>query len=256
MRSLPSLPLMRSTAFVPRSRSLPGPPSIVAANATLGTSARAAMAAVVVRRCFTGLLLIPVAVRAFPCGGPGARPSHRALTLREKSVRRRLRGLGHPGRCVMLRAMSRRVIALLLVLVVLPAGPALAEAMRGTKGDDTIDGTARADRIDGLRGNDQLHGRGGNDRVNGGAGNDLLSGDAGNDRLNGGPGDDTLLGGAGGDILNGGPGADTIIGGNGRDVIRARDGVADRITCGAKRDRVTADAIDDVARDCESVSRG
>ena len=44
---LPRLPLMTSAAFVPRRRSLPSPPSIVAANATAGTSARAAAAAVV-----------------------------------------------------------------------------------------------------------------------------------------------------------------------------------------------------------------
>ncbi|MDX6679603.1 MAG: hypothetical protein QOE31_3655, partial [Solirubrobacteraceae bacterium] len=52
-----------------------------------------------------------------------------------------------------------------------------------------------------------------------------------------------------------GPG-DIVAGGDGKDVIKARDGAIDRITCGAGRDRVTADRIDVVARDCERVKRG
>jgi hypothetical protein len=42
----------------------------------------------------------------------------------------------------------------------------------------------------------------------------------------------------------------------GNDVVRVRDGAADRVTCGAGRDRVVADAQDSVARDCEVVQRG
>ncbi len=159
--------------------------------------------------------------------------------------------------CVILGSMLRRVLAMLAVVsLLIPATIAFADSIRGTRGDDRLFGTPRADTIDGLRGNDTIYGRGGNDRLNGGPGNDLLSGDAGHDRLNGGAGDDTLLGGGGRDIITGGAGSDVIAGGNGNDTIRARDGVPDRITCGPGRDRVTADKVDDVARDCEVVRRG
>ena len=65
------------------------------------------------------------------------------------------------------------------------------------------------------------------------------------------------------------PGRDTIsgdrVGGDcgplwckypyGNDTILAADGEADSITCGAGTDRVTADALDVVAPDCETVTR-
>ncbi len=103
----------------------------------------------------------------------------------------------------------------------------------------------------------------------GGAGDDrLISGD-GQDRLDGGSGDDLLDGGFGDDVIVGGPGRDTIsgdrVGGDcgplwckypyGNDTILAADGEADSITCGAGTDRVTADALDVVAPDCETVTR-
>jgi hypothetical protein len=50
MRSLPALPSIVSAAFVPRRRSLPGPPWIVAAYAVAGTRASVATAAAAVRR--------------------------------------------------------------------------------------------------------------------------------------------------------------------------------------------------------------
>jgi Ca2+-binding RTX toxin-like protein len=84
----------------------------------------------------------------------------------------------------------------------------------------------------------------------------VLAGDAGADVLEGGPGADTLLGGAGKDLLVGGKGPDVLLGGAGNDTIKARDGEADRISCGPGRDRVQADAQDVVARDCEQVVRG
>jgi hypothetical protein len=40
------------------------------------------------------------------------------------------------------------------------------------------------------------------------------------------------------------------------DIIQARDGEVDTISCGPGRDRVVADADDQVARDCEVVERG
>ena len=47
-------------------------------------------------------------------------------------------------------------------------------------------------------------------------------------------------------MLDGGPGADTVL---------ARDRRRDVIRCGAERDTVTADRSDQVAGDCERLSR-
>jgi RTX calcium-binding nonapeptide repeat (4 copies) len=105
-----------------------------------------------------------------------------------------------------------------------------------------------------------VSGRGGDDR--------LLTGD-GPDRLDGGPGADYLDGGFGDDVLVGGPGRDTLNGDTaggdcgplwcklpyGNDTIDARDGEADSVICGAGTDTVTADAIDVVSPDCETVTR-
>jgi Ca2+-binding RTX toxin-like protein len=71
--------------------------------------------------------------------------------------------------------------------------------IRGTKGDDLLNGTADNDLIRGDRGNDTLNGGDGNDRLLGEKGNDILDGGNGNDRLKGGGGDDLLTGGAGND---------------------------------------------------------
>ena len=60
-------------------------------------------------------------------------------------------------------------------------------------------------------------------------------------------GDDTLVGKGGSDILN-------AYGGN--DTIDARDGFVDRVHCGGGSDTVTADTLDLVDSDCESVSVG
>ena len=98
----------------------------------------------------------------------------------------------------------------------------------GTAGPNTLRGSARADTLRGLGGNDSLYGL------------------AGNDRLFGGSGNDRLFGGTGRDLLDGG---------TGNDVISARDRNRDTIRCGAGRDTVTADRIDAVARDCETVNR-
>jgi hypothetical protein len=46
-----------------------------------------------------------------------------------------------------------------------------------------------------------------------------------------------------------------VSGGSGRDTISARDRTRDRINCGSGRDRVTADRIDRVSRNCERVRR-
>ncbi|MBE2320445.1 hypothetical protein DVA67_031065 [Solirubrobacter sp. CPCC 204708] len=102
------------------------------------------------------------------------------------------------------------------------------------------------------------------------AGNDtLIAGDAHGDRVDGGAGDDLLEGGFGDDTLVGGPGRDTVNGDRktrcneyacdlfnaGNDTIDVRDGEIDSVNCGTGSDRVTADAADVVAADCEAVDR-
>lgn len=97
--------------------------------------------------------------------------------------------------------------------------------------------TQHADRLVGTSHADLLRGLGGPDTILGLAGNDLLDGGTGND---------TLVGGAGRDVLYGRAG---------NDVLSVRDNQRDRIVCGAGRDRVLADRLDLVARDCERVVR-
>jgi hypothetical protein len=109
-----------------------------------------------------------------------------------------------------------------------PAAPAKPKLARATQ---------HADRLVGTRGADTLRGLGGGDTIFGLAGNDMIDGGSGNDTLIGGPGRDVMVGGAGNDVLS------------------ARDGQRDRIRCGPGRDRVIADRLDVVARDCERVLR-
>ena len=73
-----------------------------------------------------------------------------------------------------------------------------------------------------------------------------MNGGLGNDRLIAGPGDDRLVGGKGRDSMLGGPGNDTV---------KARDGVRDFVKCGAGKDRVVADKVDRVTKNCEKVKR-
>jgi Putative metal-binding motif/RTX calcium-binding nonapeptide repeat (4 copies) len=93
------------------------------------------------------------------------------------------------------------------------------------------------------------------------AGNDTLStlgvstpmqiaGGTGNDQLSGGAGADVLAGGAGDDTLTGGAGADSFFGEAGDDVIEARDGVPERIACGAGDDQARND-FTDILAECE-----
>ena len=109
-----------------------------------------------------------------------------------------------------------------------PAAPAAPTRTAATSGADRLVGTPRRDVLRGL---------GGSDTILGGAGDDVLDGGSGNDTLVGGRGRDVLYGRAGNDVLS------------------VRDGRRDRVSCGAGRDRVIADRLDAVARDCERVSR-
>jgi RTX calcium-binding nonapeptide repeat (4 copies) len=82
-----------------------------------------------------------------------------------------------------------------------------------------IDGTPQADDLRGTPLRDLIDGRGGDDRIVGGGGNDRLSG---------------------------GTGADTIV---------SKDRYRDSVRCGPGVDRVVPDYRDQVARDCERVTR-
>jgi dipeptidyl aminopeptidase/acylaminoacyl peptidase len=133
----------------------------------------------------------------------------------------------------------------------------------GTSGPDELRGGWWHDVVRGLGGDDRLYGRTWNlaqvQSLYGGAGDDLLVG-SGKDRLDGGPGDDELWGHSGEDRLVGGPGRDYLSGGRGRDRFFVRDGERDIVSCGSTAattgpDRVWADRVDYVSRDCELVYR-
>ena len=145
-------------------------------------------------------------------------------------------------------------------------GTAKTDIMFGLSGNDSLRGAGGLDCLYGGPGNDVLRGGTGNDREYGGTGNDVLVGDAGSDRLsgqsgvdriNGGAGNDTSFGGAGRDSLTDRSGRDRLSGGAGNDRLDARDSsaagrrVPDRILCGTGVDKVLADPIDIVSRDCE-----
>jgi Ca2+-binding RTX toxin-like protein len=107
---------------------------------------------------------------------------------------------------------------------------------KGTRGIDTLVGTATSDLIVAYHGNDVLRAL---------AGSDLIYAGAGNDSVDGGVGDDTI---------NGQSGADTLIGGDGDDQIDATEfgfggstpqpNAVDRIYGGAGDDYVTLDIVD------------
>ena len=126
--------------------------------------------------------------------------------------------------------------AVVQVLVTDPGAGGRDGIVRGTDGDDLINGgyvdPTDGDRVDAndaiIPGDgpndDRIEAGAGNDRAYGGLGNDTINGDTGNDILGGGVGNDVLFGGAGNDLLDGGAGNDTLIGGAGNDTIRAGDG--------------------------------
>jgi hypothetical protein len=65
-----------------------------------------------------------------------------------------------------------------------------------------------------------------------------------------GAGNDVLAGGAGNDALDGGGGTDDYFGETGNDTIEARDGLPERISCGADDDQARNDFTDIIA-ECE-----
>jgi Ca2+-binding RTX toxin-like protein len=89
----------------------------------------------------------------------------------------------------------------------------------------------------------------------GGPGADRLRGGPAADQVDGGTGDDTVAGGGGADVVSGGEGADTLAGEAGDDRLSSRDGLPDTVSCGEGDDQVDADTLDEVAGDCETVTR-
>jgi Ca2+-binding RTX toxin-like protein len=110
----------------------------------------------------------------------------------------------------------------------------------------TLSGGFGTDSMTGGTGSDTISGDDGNDTVSGGPGNDEIGGGDGNDRMAGGPGDD---------VLEAALGLDRLAGDEGSDNLGSRDGLADNVSCGTGFDRVDADTFDQVADDCESVTR-
>jgi Ca2+-binding RTX toxin-like protein len=78
---------------------------------------------------------------------------------------------------------------------------------------------------------------------------------AGDDRFNGGDEADTFFGGLGNDTLDPGTGSDAVDGQDGNDTLAIRDRAADLARGGTGTDKATADSIDAVSSDVESVRR-
>ena len=161
-------------------------------------------------------------------------------------------------------------------------GSASANALNGGSGDDRLFGGAGADQLSGSTGADDLTGGSDFDRVAypeagpparsnqritlDGVANDGVANEGDNARADiedvaAGPGSDvvvgdgdanTLEGGPGADDITGGPGVDTLFGGEDADVLRARDGLRERVDCGAGGS-ATVDSNDDVVG-CAPVS--
>ncbi|MDQ4030101.1 MAG: hypothetical protein M3168_03570, partial [Actinomycetota bacterium] len=83
-----------------------------------------------------------------------------------------------------------------------------------------------------------------------------IRGNARANRLTGTNRADTIHGLAGNDRINPRRGRDSVFAGAGNDIVNAVDGAKDTIDCGAgRRDRVTADRIDTVKKNCERITR-
>jgi Ca2+-binding RTX toxin-like protein len=147
----------------------------------------------------------------------------------------------------------------------------------GGAGDDFVSSSAITGpaTLDGGLGDDSISSGGAGSVAHGGPGNDrlyegsspggnltaVLYGDEGDDRLEGLFSGATLDGGVGNDelvnIYSASPNeawtwpGNTFLGGPGADTVRVKDGVADRVDCGADADSVAHDAIDTVAN-CET----
>jgi Ca2+-binding RTX toxin-like protein len=162
----------------------------------------------------------------------------------------------------------------------------------GGDGDDALDAsglTTAGAALDGGPGDDQFRGGDGPDSIRGGDGIDRVTAagdplsisldDLANDGTTG-EGDNihsdvedivagttqsaTIVGSNAGNVIiaaggpaniTGGGGSDSLNGGLDDDTIDARDGYADRVACSGGTDTVKADQLDQVASDCETVTR-
>lgn len=138
-------------------------------------------------------------------------------------------------------------------------GGAAGDVIVGGPGDDDLrGGEGLGDRISGGAGDDTVWGTGqGGHRLDGGPGDDrvvaFLRAGTGS-HLAGGPGDDDLASNYGDDTLVGGPGADSFSAGAGRDRIATRDGVVERLDCGADADTITVDR-GEWPSNCDTIDR-
>ncbi len=147
------------------------------------------------------------------------------------------------------------------------AGGAGADRLAGDGGHDTADYSARtapltieiddqpndgeAAEADNVTSSiEVVIGGSGNDRLTGAANGEQLFGEGGDDTLHGGDGADQLSGGDGQDKLYGDRGVDAFDGGAGNDRLDGRDGVAEKLSCGAGKDESFADKADKPAN-CE-----
>jgi len=116
-----------------------------------------------------------------------------------------------------------------VILLILAADDALADAVIGGGDDDSLRGSGGGESLVGFGGGDETWGL---------------------------AGDDALYGGGGDDELYGGTGHDALLGGAGDDFVEARDGERDYVWCGPGDDAVSVDPVDRVARNCETLYVG
>jgi Ca2+-binding RTX toxin-like protein len=165
------------------------------------------------------------------------------------------------------------------------------DAIDGRAGTDYLDGGPGADVLDGGNGptdkvyytartedlhisadgvaNDGAAGEGDNvlnvEDILSGSGSDTIveysasgfvEGNAGDDTISVAPGAaGTLLGGAGNDSLDAGSSISRLQGGTGNDALASKNGLGNIDTCGSGADTVNADTNDQVAADCEHVTK-
>ena len=120
--------------------------------------------------------------------------------------------------------------------------------IRGTDGEDEIDGTEEADVIVAGDGQDEIDGKGGDDVICAGDGDGARQDDVDDDdEVQGGPGSDTINGGSGNDSIDGQGGDDTLFG----DDEQTSDGyisTADEIHGGDGDDEIDGRADQDIVR--------
>jgi Ca2+-binding RTX toxin-like protein len=128
------------------------------------------------------------------------------------------------------------------------------ETLSGGMADDRLVGNELANSIAGEGASDTIVGFDGDDELLGDWGWSANAFGAGDDTIDGGEGDDWLFGDYGADSLTGGPGVDGLNGSAGNDELDSNDGGGrDADGCGSGSDRVSGDAGDVVAGDCENV---